>query len=108
MVPNLRPWLVPASVTREERDAIRERQKGLCALCFQPLADGPYRENIDHCHYTDKVRGLLHENCNIRLGCVEQWIWRGGIRGKGNRLLWHLERRTPWVADSLRYLGFCP
>jgi len=41
-------------------------QKGLCALCHQPMAFDELR--IDHSHKTGIVRGLLHNKCNIFLG----------------------------------------
>lgn len=46
-------------------------QKGKCAICRQepqPLRDGRTGWMIDHCHKTDKVRGLLCKNCNWMLG----------------------------------------
>lgn len=42
-------------------------QNGKCAIC-----DKPYENlSIDHSHTTGKVRGLLCQSCNARLGVLE-------------------------------------
>ena len=43
-------------------------QGGLCAICERTPAR---RLCIDHCHATQKVRGLLCDNCNIALGLLD-------------------------------------
>ena len=46
-----------------------EEQNYACKLCGgQPRRD---RFDIDHCHTTGKVRGLLCEHCNRGLGCFK-------------------------------------
>ena len=53
-----------------------ERQKNVCAICYQPAFSIP-RSNtaeylsIDHDHQTGKVRGLLCRHCNLVLGYME-------------------------------------
>lgn len=42
-------------------------QHGRCALCLQP-ASNIQRLDVDHDHYTGKIRGLLCRNCNMALG----------------------------------------
>lgn len=42
-------------------------QKGLCAICGRPPAQGK-RLRVDHCHKTNVVRGLLCDNCNLGIG----------------------------------------
>jgi hypothetical protein len=41
-----------------------EKQSGRCACC------GNLEKNllVDHCHDTDRIRGLLCNNCNSMLG----------------------------------------
>lgn len=41
------------------------KQDNCCAICFASLDDGYH---IDHCHSSDKVRGLLCMSCNVGLG----------------------------------------
>lgn len=51
-------------LTDEQYQALWEAQGGLCAVCrrrFQKL-------QIDHCHETGAVRGLLCGNCNFAIG----------------------------------------
>lgn len=43
-------------------------QDGKCAVCECPFGDGGRSINIDHCHITNVVRGLLCKNCNTSLG----------------------------------------
>ena len=56
---------------REVRN-MYESQKGLCAICnnfgFKMLDTHVSGMNLDHCHTTGRVRGLLCHNCNRALG----------------------------------------
>jgi len=49
-----------------------EEQNGVCAICkttgFKMLSGHYSGLNLDHCHSTGKVRGLLCHNCNRGLG----------------------------------------
>lgn len=61
-------------MAEETYDAMLAEQGGLCAICKQP----PTRENsragqepklyVDHCHGTNRVRGLLCNHCNLAVG----------------------------------------
>jgi isoleucyl-tRNA synthetase len=70
-------------ISQEEYAALLTRQNFVCALCkLKPPID------VDHCHDTGRVRGLLCRGCNVGLGqlgdCVEG-LERGIIylRGSG-------------------------
>lgn len=54
-------------ITAIEYKAMLEQQKGLCAICKDPLGQAR-RICVDHDHRTKKVRGLLCSNCNFMLG----------------------------------------
>jgi Recombination endonuclease VII len=43
-------------------------QDGKCAICGTTEAKGKGRLHVDHCHSTGKVRALLCNSCNLRLG----------------------------------------
>lgn len=47
----------------EEYNRMYDVQGGLCAICRKDL-----RLVVDHCHKTDRIRGLLCNQCNIGLG----------------------------------------
>ena len=52
-----------------DRKRLFESQGGICPLCAKPL-NGYIRKKdavIDHDHETKKVRGLVHNNCNLNL-----------------------------------------
>ena len=44
-------------------------QKGRCALCRQPIANG--EAVYDHDHKTGHCRAVLHRGCNAQLGHIE-------------------------------------
>jgi len=50
-------------ITSAERGGLLRKQDGLCAICKSKPAI-----HIDHDHITNKVRGLLCNNCNTGLG----------------------------------------
>lgn len=54
-------------ITQQEYDALILKQNGNCAICKLDLDMGK-RTCIDHCHETNKVRGILCWTCNVGLG----------------------------------------
>ena len=54
-------------LSRADYDALLARQGGVCAVCRNKPKPG-LRLQIDHCHSTGAVRGLLCLNCNSMLG----------------------------------------
>lgn len=53
-------------ITHEDYNKLSQEQKDVCAICkkksrFEFL-------DIDHCHKTGKIRGLLCQKCNKALG----------------------------------------
>jgi hypothetical protein len=55
-------------ITLEERNEISKSQGHKCAICFRHESKLKKILFVDHCHKTDKVRGLLCEDCNWALG----------------------------------------
>lgn len=47
--------------------------EGVCEICGGP--PGRNRLDIDHCHISGKVRGLLCNVCNTRLAWLEDTEW---------------------------------
>lgn len=57
-------------ITLEERDAMVAKQGG-CAGCGCVTPPGKRGWQVDHCHKTNRVRGVLCTNCNTGLGLAK-------------------------------------
>lgn len=55
-------------ISMQEFEELLEFQNGGCAICNKPIDSLRRRMNIDHCHDTNVVRGLLCSGCNTGLG----------------------------------------
>lgn len=85
-------------ITTAAYEALVLSQEGRCALCGtnEFRRAGAKNWNIDHCHKTGAVRGLLCTVCNIRLGvyevlrdtigfdAVEQYLTKARTYGSSN------------------------
>ena len=58
------------SLTRENYDALVAKQGNRCAICNAPPT-GKKPLGIDHHHASGKVRALLCNRCNLRVGVLE-------------------------------------
>lgn len=54
-------------LTRHDYETLWVAQRGCCAICGRR----PPRLVVDHCHTTERVRGLLCSNCNLALGDLD-------------------------------------
>jgi hypothetical protein len=58
-------------ITDEQFNEMLSAQGGVCGICggMPPEVDGKYGQwNVDHCHETGFVRGILCSPCNIGIG----------------------------------------
>ncbi len=56
-------------ITLEQYAALLAQQNNQCAICGAPPGDARSKHlHVDHCHISNKVRGLLCGNCNNGLG----------------------------------------
>lgn len=68
-------------ITRDQFLEMLESQGNACAICGTALdatlidASSPLSPNIDHCHTSGKVRGVLCRVCNLTLGVAEHGGW---------------------------------
>ncbi len=52
-------------------DQMFESQAGVCAVCRKPERSGRYKTlTVDHCHASEKIRGLLCSTCNRAIGMM--------------------------------------
>lgn len=60
-------------ITPEIYNTMLLSQNSCCAICCRTEPTG-YGWHIDHCHTTQKVRGLLCSKCNQGIGLLEENI----------------------------------
>lgn len=53
-------------LTLDDYDVMLRKQNGVCAICLSPPKKNK-AFNVDHCHTTGKIRGLLCFRCNFGL-----------------------------------------
>lgn len=58
-------------LTFESFEKLLAKQNEKCAICFSPF-ESDYGRHIDHCHTTEKVRGVLCGPCNQALGLFKE------------------------------------
>ena len=60
-------------LTLEDLNTLMSKQLGLCKLCglYMP------KPVIDHDHKTGRVRGLVHQRCNILIGMYQTIVEDG-------------------------------
>ena len=61
-------------ITPEQYDEMLNKQQGTCAVCGTDTPGNSRRTTyfvVDHCHTTQKVRGLLCHQCNTALGLIK-------------------------------------
>jgi hypothetical protein len=62
---NLKAWY---GITILEYNEMHDKQLGCCAICGRHQNTLKKPLFVDHCHTTDKIRGLLCQFCNTMLG----------------------------------------
>ena len=61
------------NLTYEEYNNMLKEQSNKCKICKTIFSKTEYKTLpcVDHCHTTDKVRGLLCVNCNSGIGMLK-------------------------------------
>lgn len=64
------------NLSQPEFETLLVQQNHKCALCHDKLIEGGSTNlNVDHCHNTGKVRGLLCHRCNMIVGFLDKGDW---------------------------------
>lgn len=58
-------------ITEADYDLIFKKQNGCCAICGVDYTNSSRNLDVDHCHETKIVRGLLCNNCNRGIGHLQ-------------------------------------
>lgn len=61
-------------ITIEDYDRMMISQSRRCAICRTEEPSGKGRFHVDHCHESNKVRGLLCTSCNMMLGLARDCV----------------------------------
>lgn len=56
------------NISLEEYETLVKKQNECCACCGKHQSELRVALNVDHCHDTGKVRGLLCWDCNVGIG----------------------------------------
>jgi len=57
----------------EQKQELIDNQDGKCAICTNDLKD-THDVCVDHCHKTNKIRGILCRKCNLGIGHLNDSI----------------------------------
>ena len=63
---------VKFGITEDEFQKILEKQDGICAICGREQYGRTL--DVDHCHKTGRIRGILCHRCNMGLGYFQDNI----------------------------------
>ena len=58
-------------LTKENYNELLEKQSGVCAICRGPQKAPTRRLDVDHCHKSGVVRGLLCDHCNKAIAFLQ-------------------------------------
>ena len=59
-------------ITIEQYEMLFQKQDGKCAICLKHQTELRIRLAVDHCHKTNKIRGLLCDTCNRGIGFLKE------------------------------------
>jgi hypothetical protein len=93
-------------LSQPEFDAMIKAQNSLCALCPKPLVHGGSTNlNVDHCHVTGRVRGIVCHKCNMMIGFVDGEGWFDRLQRLNNYIAnGHLPQDARFQRDEALFL----
>ena len=69
-------------ISKEDFLALVAKQEGKCKICHAYLGDDLH---VDHCHATNRIRGLLCQRCNTGLGAFKD---NPGLLENARKYVW--------------------
>ena len=60
-------------ISLDDYESMLKSQDNKCKICLSPVSGRS--ANVDHCHETGIVRGILCPNCNLGLGNFQDCPW---------------------------------
>lgn len=67
-------------MTLKEKEVLLQSQNNQCAICKKVLCIDQSDCHIDHCHKTNKIRGILCVECNLFIGGLEKHLNSGLLK----------------------------
>lgn len=87
-------------LSQSEFEVLLIKQKHDCALCEEKLVEGGATNlNVDHCHNTGKVRGLLCHRCNMIVGFLDKGHWPDQL----HKVKSYIQRSQVKCVDDARF-----
>lgn len=62
------------NITQNDYNTMLEQQNFCCQICKKKNTEFKFKLAVDHCHTTNKIRGLLCSSCNTALGSFKDNI----------------------------------
>jgi len=73
----------------DQYNQLKESQANCCAICDTHYSNLKQALNVDHCHVTGRIRGLLCASCNMALGLLKDDF------NLLNKSIQYLQKETP-------------
>ena len=91
------------NISVEVYDNMLTNQGNTCKICGIDSCKTGKAFAVDHCHTTNKIRGLLCSNCNTALGLMSDDVARMKKAIKYLKPTWHAKIRKHYATFSNRF-----
>jgi len=91
------------NISLEFYDIMLKKQKNTCKICGIDSCKTGRAFSVDHCHTTNKIRGLLCSNCNAALGFMSDDTARMKRAIQYLKPPWYVKIREHYATFSNRF-----